>query len=198
MRLYQLSAHPLVQSSRHINLTITVTAAPGEGHLLPQPRVPHLRNGLSLLPWDWWRGVTMKATKMGAWSWRRWGQLRGCWWFGQQATGLCATRSGPHSSCHICREPTTHFLPGFFGKRWKVLRHIPRPCPGGPYGLIWFRCWKHQPPVREQEWGNWAEAVLACRFPAREEIATGYSSQGSLPGGGADFILFLVFLLSKK
>ena len=71
MRLYQLSAHPLIQSSRHINLTITVTAAPGEVYLLPQPRVPHLRNGLSLLPWDGWRGVTMKATKMGAWPWRR-------------------------------------------------------------------------------------------------------------------------------
>ena len=35
--------------------------------------------------------------------------------------------------------------------------------------------------------------MLACRFPAWEEIATGYSSQGRLPGGGADFTCFFFF-----
>ena len=68
-RPYQLSAHPLVQASWHINLTITATAVPGqgggEGHPLPQRWLLHLRNGPSLLPWDGWGEVTAKATNMG-------------------------------------------------------------------------------------------------------------------------------------
>ena len=64
-RPYQLSGHSLVQASRHINLTITDTAAREGAHPLPQRRLLHLRNGPSLLPWNGWGEVTAKATNMG-------------------------------------------------------------------------------------------------------------------------------------
>lgn len=73
-RPYQLSAHPLVQASRHINLTITATAVPGRGGVgggapTPPALAPSLEKWAQPAALGWVGRGDRKSHQHGACPW---------------------------------------------------------------------------------------------------------------------------------